>query len=167
MVLIWDKLNLLKICIKKYNRKCNWFLLFDFDEYLEIFFEKGKNLILKDFLTDKIYDKCEAILFNWVIYTDNDLLFYDNRPLIERFTTPNFQTFANMYVKSIVRGGLNKTIFLPNKSNHVPERKVKIFAIQRGKKLKFIILSQLIHLNMIMVILNILLQKQLKNFVIK
>ena len=127
--------ELYQMVYEEYKTKCNWFLLFDFDEYLEIFFEKGKNLILKDFLTDKIYDKCEAILFNWVIYTDNDLLFYDKRPLIERFTTPNFQTFANMYVKSIVRGGLNKTIFLPKSSNHVPERKVKI-CNSKGKKIK-------------------------------
>ena len=116
--------ELYQMVYDEYKTKCNWFLLFDFDEYLEIFFEKGKNLILQDFLTNKIYDKCEAILFNWVIYTDNDLLYYDNRSLIERFTTPNFRDRDNMYVKSVVRGGLNKTIFLPNKSHHIPDKSV-------------------------------------------
>ena len=105
----------------KYKTKCNWFLLFDFDEYLEIFFEKGKNLKLKEFLTNNTYDKCEAILFNWVIYTDNNLLYYDNRTLIKRFTESNLYDKDNSYVKSIVRGGLNKTIFYPEKSNHVPD----------------------------------------------
>ena len=82
----------------KYKTKCNWFLLFDFDEYLEIFFEKGKNMKLKEFLTNNTYEKCEAILFNWVIYTDNDLLNYDNRTLIERFTEPNFFDKDNMEI---------------------------------------------------------------------
>ena len=118
--------ELYQMVYDKYKTKCNWFLLFDFDEYLEIFFEKGKNLILKNYLTHKIFDKCESILFNWVIYSDNDLIYYDNRTLVERFTTPNFRERDNIYVKSIVRGGLNKTIFLPNKSNHIPEKNLTI-----------------------------------------
>ena len=124
--------ELYQMAYDQYKTKCNWFLLFDFDEYLEIFFEKGKNLILKDFLTNQIFDKCETVLFNWVIYTDNDLLYYDNRPLIERFTTPNFKNRDNLYVKSIVRGGLNKTIFLPKKINHIPEKNV-IICNSKGK----------------------------------
>ena len=39
--------ELYQMAYDKYKTKCNWFLLFDFDEYLEIFFEKGKNLKLK------------------------------------------------------------------------------------------------------------------------
>ena len=120
LVLIWDKLNLLKICIKKYNRKCNWFLFFDFDEYLEVHFEDNKPIMLQDFLKNNMFDKCESALFNWLMYTDNDLIHYDNRTLLERFTTPKYDNQANQYVKSIVRGGLNKIIFYPKKSNHVP-----------------------------------------------
>jgi hypothetical protein len=59
------------------------------------------------------------------MYTDNDLIYYDNRKLIERFTTPNYNDIANAYVKSIVRGGLNKTIFYPKKSSHVPDANIK------------------------------------------
>ena len=33
---------------------------------------------------------------------------------------------GNSYVKSIVRGGLNKTIFYPKKSSHVPDRNIAI-----------------------------------------
>ena len=118
--------ELYNITYEKYKTKCNWFLLFDFDEYLEVHFEQGKNLVLKDFLSNKIFNKCEAILFNWLIYTDNNLIYYDKRPLNKRFTEPFYECVDNIYVKSIVRGNLNKTIFLPNKSNHVPEKKVKI-----------------------------------------
>ena len=114
-----------QIIYQKYKKKCKWFLFYDFDEYLNVHFENNKSLKLQDFLTNKTFDKCEAVLFNWLMYTDNDLIYYDNRKLIERFTTPNYNDIANAYVKSIVRGGLNKTIFYPKKSSHVPDANIK------------------------------------------
>ena len=115
-----------EIVYEKYKNKCKWFLFFDFDEYLEMHFENNKSLILNEFLPNPIFNNCEAILFNWLIYSDNDLVYYDNRSLLERFTEPYFACQANMIVKPIVRGGLNKTIFYPNSSNHVPHRNVTI-----------------------------------------
>ena len=116
--------ELYNLTYKRYN--CKWFLYFDFDEYLLVHFEKNKPLGLKEFLSNNIFNKCEAIEFNWVMYTDNDLIYYDKRPLIERFTEPYFSFPANNYVKSIVRGNLNKTIFEENKSNHVPDKSLTI-----------------------------------------
>ena len=123
------------ITYEKYRTKCKWFLLFDFDEYLEVHFEKNKNLVLKDFLSNDIFNKCESILFNWLIYTDNNLLYYDNRPLQKRFTEPYYECEDNKYVKSIVRGNINKTIFLQDQSNHVPEKGV-IICNSMGKIIK-------------------------------
>ena len=116
--------ELYNLTYKKYN--CNWFLYFDFDEYLEIHFEKNKSLVLKEFLSNNIFNKCEAIEFNWVMYTDNNLIYYDKRPLNERFTEPYFNFSDNVHVKSIVRGNLNKTIFEEKKSNHVPDKNLTI-----------------------------------------
>ena len=96
---------------EKYKTRCGWFLFFDFDEYLEIFFKKNEKLNLKQFLPNQIFSKCESILFNWLIYTDNELIYYDNRTLVERFTTPNYADRDNKFVKSIVRGNLNKIVF--------------------------------------------------------
>ena len=67
-------------------------------------FEDGKNLVLKDFLSNKIFEKCEAIAFNWLLYTDNDLSHYDNRTLLERFTNPKPEAHGNVFVKPIIRG---------------------------------------------------------------
>ena len=120
---------------EKYRTKCDWFLQFDFDEYLEVFFEKGKPLILQDFLTNQMFNKCETILFNWLIYSDNNLLYYDNRTLIERFTEPNYRPKANVHVKSIIRGVLNKTIFNPVSSNHVPNSNL-IICDSNGNKIR-------------------------------
>ena len=116
--------ELYEVVYEKYKTKCKWFLLFDFDEYLELHLKNNKNVALKDFLSNKIFNKCEAILFNWLTYTDNNLVYYDNRPIIERFTKPKYRHGGNVYVKSIVRGNLNKIIFLPKKSNHVPKKSV-------------------------------------------
>ena len=115
-----------QIIYEKYKARCGWFLFFDFDEYLDIHFENNISLTLQDFLTNNTFDKCEAILFNWLIYTDNDLIYYDNRTLLERFPVPKYNLIDNTIVKSIVRGGLNKTIFYPKKSNHVPDANLKI-----------------------------------------
>ena len=109
---------------EKYNSKCNYFLFFDFDEYLEIHF--NNNTSLQNLLTNNIFNNCESISFNWLTYTDNDLIYYDKRTLIERFTQPNYDDTDNLYVKSIVKGGLNKTIFYPQQSNHIPDSQLKI-----------------------------------------
>ena len=111
---------------EKYKTRCGWFLFFDFDEYLEIFFKKNEKLNLKQFLPNQIFSKCESILFNWLIYTDNELIYYDNRTLVERFTTPNYADRDNKFVKSIVRGNLNKIVFQFNASNHVPSKNLSI-----------------------------------------
>ena len=83
---------------------------------MDIHFENNKSLALNEFLTNPIFNNCEAILFNWLIYSDNDLVYYDNRSLIEKFTEPYFGCRDNMLVKPIVRGGLNKIKIYPNSS---------------------------------------------------
>ena len=72
---------------EKYKNKCKWISFFDFDEYLLMHFEEGKNISVQEFLSNEIYSKCESIEINWVLYDDNDLVYYDNRPSLERFTT--------------------------------------------------------------------------------
>ena len=120
---------------EKYKTKCGWFLFFDFDEYLEVFFEKNKTLKLQQFLSSSIFSKCESILFNWLIYNDNDLIQYDNRTLLERFPIPNMRDRDNVFVKPVVRGNLNKTIFYFNTSNHVPSSNLTI-CNSIGKKIR-------------------------------
>ena len=79
---------------------------------------------------------CGKIGINWLIYSDNNLLFYDNRTVLERFTSPNYNDVDNKFVKSIIRGNLNKKLFLPGTSSHVPEKRV-IICNSEGKRLKY------------------------------
>ena len=60
----------------------------DMDEYLYIV-----NNTLKRYLNSKIFDKCDFIKIHWANAKDNDLLYYDKRPL--------FQRFKKTYIKSI------------------------------------------------------------------
>ena len=114
------------ILYEKYKKKCEWLSFFDFDEYLVMHFEEGKNLVLKDFLSNKIFDKCESIAFNWLIYNDNDLVYYDNRTLFERFTKPSFDDSHNIFVKSIVRGNLDRQPYVDGQTNHRPVPEIKV-----------------------------------------
>ena len=111
---------------QKYNESCEWLFFIDFDEYLVIHFEDGKNLVLKDFLPNKIFEKCEAIAFNWLEYSDNNLSHYDNRTLLERFNESKPEYRANVYIKPIIRGNLSKIPFVDKKTHHRPVPEVKV-----------------------------------------
>ena len=85
-----------------YNNNMNnfdWFLMFDLDEFLFI-----KNDKLKDYFSKGIFKKCDFISFNWVIPNDNNLLYYDNRSLFERFPGPYKN---NKFIKTAVRGNIS------------------------------------------------------------
>jgi len=123
------------VTYEKYNKQCKWMLFLDFDEFLEVHFEDKKSLLLKDFLENKIFDKCEAILFNVLVHTDNNLVHYDNRPLNVRFTEPNYELEANRLVKAIVRGNLSKIIYLDGRPNNSPDRGVEI-CDSKGRKIE-------------------------------
>ena len=60
------------------------------------------------------------------MYTDNDLVYYDNRNLVERFTKPLYSHQANRFVKSIVRGNISEPVFIPNKTHHSPNGKLNL-----------------------------------------
>ena len=93
--------------------KYDWIFMNDIDEYLVI-----RNDSLKHYLSEKKFKKCDFIKFHWVLATDNNLLYYDNRSLFERFKGP-FKT--RTLIKTIVRGnidGLQFDIHSPLVSPH-------------------------------------------------
>jgi len=90
-------------CYEKNNKAYNWIAFFDIDEYLEI---KPNNITIQDFLDNERYNKCQHIKINWIVYSDNDLLHYENKPLQERFTSKSDFYLENRHIKSIVRGNL-------------------------------------------------------------
>ena len=94
-----------KECYENNYKVYDWFIYFDVDEFIYL---KDFNDI-KSFVNHKRFKDCERIHFNWVMYTDNNLLYYDNRPVLERFTEkePNarkYKSGGSQEIKSIIRG---------------------------------------------------------------
>ena len=110
----------------KYKKKCEWLSFFDFDEYLVMHFEKGKYIKLKEFLSNPLFNNCDVIEINWLFYGDNDLVYYDNRTLVERFTTPKYTYKLNRFVKSIARGNLTQATFSRKDSPHQLNQNLRI-----------------------------------------
>ena len=99
-------------CYFNKNKDFNWVAFYDADEYLYI------NLYtdINKFLSLSKFRKCLSILINWKYYGDNEKLYYEPRPLQERFTKPfyfkNFGERNKIFYsagKTIVRTGLNLT----------------------------------------------------------
>ena len=82
------------------------------DEY--IYLKNYKNI--KNYLTKNRFNKCQRIQLNWIFHTDNNLLFYDNRPLHERFPEREKKAQGkkkgkDQGVKSILRGNISTKVY--------------------------------------------------------
>ena len=61
--------------------KYEWLIFNDIDEYIYI---KNYN-DLKIFLNKRRFKKCEKIQLNWLLFTDSNYIYYENKTLLERF----------------------------------------------------------------------------------
>ena len=99
-------------CYNVYRNNYDWLMFFDCDEFLTLV----KHDNISDFLSQERFNGYDVIHLNWMIYGDNDMLYYENRPVQERFTTPAPFDLTigeypfNYHVKSIVRGHLDVTV---------------------------------------------------------
>ena len=99
-------------CYQKNSEKYDWLSFYDIDEFLEIVNHKT----IKEFLSEKKFEKCQNIKINWMLYTDNGLIYYDGRKVQERFTEPLLNNSASIHIKSTVRGHM-KINYWTNRSN--------------------------------------------------
>ena len=91
-------------CYNTYGSDFDYMCFFDFDEFLTFV----EPITIKEYLErGKEFD---MFLINWRIYTDNNLVRYEDKPLLERFTQPmekykavmyNFS--ENMHIKTICK----------------------------------------------------------------
>ena len=88
-------------CYKKNFRLFDWLFFFDLDEFLYL-----KNYTnFKTYLKTPKFSECKKIHFNWVFHSDNNLLYYDNRSLFERFPKTEKKNKGDISgIKSIIRG---------------------------------------------------------------
>lgn len=104
-------------CYNDYYDIFDWFLFFDFDEYLHI-----QENTLDNFVKLPLYKDCSSILLYWRVYTDNDQLNYSTESPIKRFTEPINKFFQKSSYfcdkKPILKGGMKDFIY--DESNHIP-----------------------------------------------
>ena len=103
-------------CYNNNIYKFDWFIMLDMDEYLYII-----NDTLKNYLSNHIFDKCDFIKINWVFPKINNLVYYDPRPLFERFKGPYIKDY---FVKSIIRGNITELKYWVHSPIFSPKRNI-------------------------------------------
>jgi len=108
-------------CYYNNYKNSDWIFFFDIDEFLSI---ESKYKNLNEFLND--FNDFDGIRVQWRIYGDNDHLYYENKPVNERFKNKN--NYSNTKrLKTILKckeykndliinchGLLNKELFFVN-----------------------------------------------------
>ena len=113
------------LCYEKYRNQFDYITFLDFDEFIII----QKNKSINDYLYESKFDKCESILLNWEMYGDSDLVKYDNRTMIERFTKPVRKWNRG---KSLVRTNIDNLIII---STIIVGVNVNYFCDSNGNKI--------------------------------
>lgn len=97
---------------KEYHTLYDYMIFIDFDEFITLV--KDKNI--KEYLSRN--SKYNVIKLNWMIYTDNNLVYNDNRPLLERFDKPmdlyrnvQYDFPENYHCKCIIKCKFNSICF--------------------------------------------------------
>lgn len=95
----------------KYALNYDWVGFLDCDEFLY-----QDNEPINKIQFEALLNNSKDILhINWQILDDNDLLTYDNRPLMERFKRPVFTEHdENYHIKTFIRPGLNVYFYSPH-----------------------------------------------------
>jgi hypothetical protein len=101
-------LKIMKTCYNNNYNEYDWLIFYEIDEF--IYLKHFKNI--KNYLNQKKFEKCKSIYLNWVHRSDNNLIYYDNRTLINRFKEEgmNVKSKKNYLalVKTIIRGHMGK-----------------------------------------------------------
>ena len=103
-------------CYHNHINEYDWFLFFDFDEYLYI-----ENNTLNNFVQLPKFKNCSSIVYFWRHYSDNNELYYNNDSPLKRFTVPINEAHQREKLgkeKSISRGGIKELTYM--KSIHAP-----------------------------------------------
>ena len=90
-------------CYHRYNYECNWISFFDIDEYLFLMPINGTKIRIQQYLDQPKFDHCETIKINWKSYSDSELLYYENKSVLERFTKLSKFGYEFGNVKSTIR----------------------------------------------------------------
>ena len=96
--------KLMNDCYNRNYRKFDWLIFYELDEFINLY----NYTSIKTFLNEKRFENCQLLYLNSISHTDNNLLYYDNRSLAERFPkTVPLKKNMKLGVKFIIRGHIN------------------------------------------------------------
>ena len=104
-------MNIMNNCYQRNYQIYDWIIFFEVDEHIHL----SNYTNVKLYLERDAFKNCEKIHLNWVHHTDNNLIYYDDRPLYIRFpeVEPNARNNINMShnsVKTILRGHIPNVV---------------------------------------------------------
>ena len=110
-------------CYQAHYNQYDWLIFYEIDEFL--YLKNYQNI--KSYLISNKFNKCESIQLNWVHMSDNNQIYYENKPLKERFPQKGKNIVKNQYnkicfIKTIIRGHL-RNINITH--NHLLSEKIK------------------------------------------
>ena len=97
----------------KISNNYDWVLICDFDEFLILKEDKT----VKEYLSRDCFKNYNQILINWIVYSDNNLIYDDGRPCLERFTTESKYIGHNGLVKPFIRTNI-ESIYMNGTVHH-------------------------------------------------
>ena len=110
-------------CYQTHHEKYDWLIFYEIDEFLYLKYYQN----IKSYLISNRFNGCESIQLNWVHMSDNNNIYYENKPLKERFPEKGKNVAKNhfnkiCFVKTMIRGHL-KDINITH--NHLLSERVK------------------------------------------
>lgn len=115
---IYDIMN---DCYRKNYEKYDWLIFYEIDEFIHLNHYSN----VKDFLNEDKFKNCTLIYLNLVCHTDNNLLYYENKSLFERFpyTVPDTKIGSqHLEIKFILKGHISNIVIknIHNCNNNIP-----------------------------------------------
>ena len=96
-------MQMMNDCYQTNYQIYDWLIFYELDEYIHL----SNYTNVKPFLNLPRFKHCEVIYLNLICHSDNNLIYYDNRSLEERFprTVPKYKKGGyRLEIKSILRG---------------------------------------------------------------
>ena len=96
-------MQMMNDCYQTNYQIYDWLIFYELDEYIHL----SNYTNVKPFLNLPRFKHCEVIYLNLICHTDNNLIYYDNRSLAERFprTVPKYKKGGyRLEIKSILSG---------------------------------------------------------------
>lgn len=111
-------------CYRLHNSEHGWIGFIDIDEFVR------SGVELSELLNGL---QADVVAFSWRMMTDNGLVYYEDKPVQERFTQPAEDLKPKtQFVKSFVRGGIKGLSF--DQDPHMPHRPVLAVVNPNGEK---------------------------------